>query len=409
MQVDKLHIVSFDVPFPPDYGGAIDVFYKVKSLYEAGCTIYLHCYEYGRGQAAELEKYCKEVYYYRRNTGISGISLSVPYIVCSRRNNDLLKNLQYIDAPILFEGVHTTYFLSHHSLQDRYKAIRTHNVEHEYYQKLADKESAFFKRTYFKTEAGLLKKYEASLHGANAILSLSMADNKHFSTLYPNAKNYFVPPFHPYNEVNSATGSGTYCLYHGNLSHPENRETAFFLLKDVIPFTETKFIIAGKKPAPDLVAACNSLPNCKLIADPGSATMDDLIAQAQVHVLPAFQQTGMKLKLLSALYGGRHVLVNEAMLYGTGLNSACHIADSSKAFVNKINELMRQPFTEQDKTSRAEQLIPYNKSEQCTTATWYYEYQTVVIYIIKHLQRLSLSPGHVLYVPHVQDIFEIIE
>ena len=47
-----LHIVSFDVPYPPDYGGAIDVYYKLKALHEEGIKIYLHCFEYGRGESA---------------------------------------------------------------------------------------------------------------------------------------------------------------------------------------------------------------------------------------------------------------------------------------------------------------------------------------------------------------------
>ena len=33
-----LHIISFDIPWPPNYGGVIDVFYKIKTLSEAGVT-----------------------------------------------------------------------------------------------------------------------------------------------------------------------------------------------------------------------------------------------------------------------------------------------------------------------------------------------------------------------------------
>ena len=29
----EVHIVSFDVPYPPNYGGVIDVFYKIKTLF----------------------------------------------------------------------------------------------------------------------------------------------------------------------------------------------------------------------------------------------------------------------------------------------------------------------------------------------------------------------------------------
>ncbi len=37
-----LHIIAFDIPFPPDYGGVIDVYYKIKTLSEAGVRIHLH-------------------------------------------------------------------------------------------------------------------------------------------------------------------------------------------------------------------------------------------------------------------------------------------------------------------------------------------------------------------------------
>ena len=28
----RLHVVSLQVPFPPDYGGVIDIYYKLKAL-----------------------------------------------------------------------------------------------------------------------------------------------------------------------------------------------------------------------------------------------------------------------------------------------------------------------------------------------------------------------------------------
>ncbi len=159
MQNKALHIVSFDVPYPPDYGGAIDVFYKIKALHSLGCKIYLHCYEYGRGEAEALQQYCEQAWYYQRDTGIKGLSLTKPYIVSSRCAEALLLRLQSIDAPILFEGVHTTYFLRHPSLKERFKAIRVHNVEHEYYHMLAQKAKNAFEKIFFSVESLLLKKY----------------------------------------------------------------------------------------------------------------------------------------------------------------------------------------------------------------------------------------------------------
>ena len=85
--INKLHIVSFDVPFPTNYGGVIDVFYKLKALHKQGVEIYLHVFEYGRGEQKELLNYCKEVFYYPRNSFIKSFFSRAPFIVKSRGND----------------------------------------------------------------------------------------------------------------------------------------------------------------------------------------------------------------------------------------------------------------------------------------------------------------------------------
>ncbi|MGN6476308.1 MAG: glycosyltransferase [Flavipsychrobacter sp.] len=349
----RLHIVSFDVPYPPDYGGAIDVFYKIKALKEAGAQIYLHCFAYGRQANRELEALCREVFYYPRITGLRGLSLTAPYIVHSRRNKLLLKRLMEIEAPILFEGVHTTHYLSDPGLKKRIKAVRTHNIESDYYEQLAIKEPTFTKRLYYKMESSLLGKYEHSLEDADCFFSLSSEDNKYFQNLYPQRNTSFIAPFHPYSRVMSFTGMGEYCLYHGNLSHPENKEAALYLLNKVFGQIDMEVIIAGREPGKEIFDACNSLSNCRLIANPSVHEMEQLIQDAHIHVLPTFQASGMKLKLLYALFCGRHVIANANMLHGTGLDNACIVANTTTQFVDSINDLRTTAFTANHVAQRA--------------------------------------------------------
>jgi hypothetical protein len=268
-----------------------------------------------------------------------------------------LQRLIEIDAPILFEGVHTTYYIGHPSLAQRQKAIRNHNVEWDYYRQLGNKESELFKKMFFRTESRLLKRYEEQLNATNVFLPLSMADAGYFEKLYPKAVTQFIAPFHPHEKVNSKTGTGTYCLYHGNLSHPENIEAALFLTQQVFSTIDTPLIIAGSNPDEKVVAACNAMHNCRLVANPNDATMRQLIKDAQIHVLPTFQPTGMKLKLLYALFNGRHVLVNDNMLNGTELDGLCHIAMSAQDLVANIRKLMHVPLTENDITHRNAALL----------------------------------------------------
>ena len=93
MKKIDLHIISFDIPLPADYGGVIDVFYKLKALHELGLSIHLHCFFSDRSGKPELEMYTTEVSYYERNQNILTALSTQPYIIQSRSSKKLLENL----------------------------------------------------------------------------------------------------------------------------------------------------------------------------------------------------------------------------------------------------------------------------------------------------------------------------
>lgn len=349
----KVHLVSFDIPFPADYGGAIDVFHKIRSLHLQGVEIYLHCSMYGeRRPSQELEKLCKKVWYYPRNTGWKGISLKFPYMVYSRRCKELLQNLQAIEAPILFDGVSTCFYLNAPELNDRWKVVRNQNIEQDYYFQLSRREKNLLKKGYYFLESILLKKYENQLSSANAFCTVAEHDHDFFKQKYPKAVHEYIPSFQPYDHINSSKGKGTFCLYHGNLGLAENREAVLYLLDEIIPQSQIPFIISGRHPDESLKKKMAQTANCTLIENPDMDKMNQLIHEAQIHVLPTFQETGLKLKLLHALFNGRHVLVNPSMVVGTRLEHICHVAQNATEFLNKINNLAETPFQEEELNSR---------------------------------------------------------
>lgn len=77
-----------------------------------------------------------------------------------------------------------------------------------------------------------------------------------------------------------------------------------------------------------------------------------MIAKAQVNILPSFNNTGIKLKLLNALYNGRHCLVNQAGVEGSGLEHLCTIAEDAEGFKKAIEELFYLPFEEEENEKR---------------------------------------------------------
>jgi len=64
-----------------------------------------------------------------------------------------------------------------------------------------------------------------------------------------------------------------------------------------------------------------------------------------MNILPAFQDTGIKLKLLVALFKGRHCIVNHKMVDNTGLESTCIITNDTADMIKTINRYSTIPFT----------------------------------------------------------------
>lgn len=341
----SLHIISFDNPYPPNYGGVIDVFYKLKALHDAGVEIYLHAFEYGRKPAPELNKFCKEVFYYQRRNFVNPFIGSLPYIVNTRNSEELLDNLLLHDAPILFEGLHTCYFLAHPAIRDRKKIVRMHNIEHEYYLKLEEVERNFFKKYFFAKESQRLREYEQVLQSADRILSISPNDHHYLLSKFRNVT--YIPAFHSNDEVSAVVGIGRYALYHGKLSVGENDEAARFLVEHVFSKLNVPFYITGDKPSPMLKAMVAQHQHIRIFDHLSTGQISELIQQAHINVLPTFQNTGIKLKLINVLYQGRFVLANDLMVNNTGLETLCERADTADDMIIAIDALMKKEFKQQ--------------------------------------------------------------
>lgn len=345
---NSLNIVSFDVPFPANYGGVIDVYYKLFWLKNAGVKIHLHCFSYGRKPAKELEAFCEKVYYYERKTGMLNNLSIVPYTVKSRQSTDLEKNLLSNDFPILFEVLHTCYLLNDERFKNRKKIYRHSNIEHDYYTELSKTEKRFAKKVYLKIEAWKLKRFEKIVRFADLILAVNQKDTAYFQKEYPNVKSVYLPSFHPNSSLTVKPGKGDYILFHGNLSVSENYEASVWLIKNVFSKISFQVVIAGLNPPEFLVKLVQEFSNIKLRVSPNEEEMTQLLRNAHIHALYTAQPTGLKLKLLNVLFKGRFVICNTHMIAGTGLidNRTLKLADTSEKFISLINESIFKEFTD---------------------------------------------------------------
>ena len=350
-----LHIISFDTPYPANYGGAIDVFYRLQALYRAGVRITLHCSYKGTLQHYdELESLCEKVYYYERDMSWLNIFTRLPYTVKGRINPILLENLLQDDDPILFEGLVSCYYLSHPMLAKRKKYFRGCNIEHDYYNGLARATNKLWKYVYYKIEARRLRRFEPIIRYADAALAISHQDEEHYRSTYPDLKVYYLPASHQNEKITASLGKGNYILYHGNLGVAENDKAAMWLCKHIIPqMPNVPFVIAGRQPTNELISTAQNLDNLTLIASPTQQELEALIHDAHIHLLVTFQATGLKLKLLNVLYQGRFVVTNPELVCGTELSSLCMVGKTPQELIQICTELMQQEFTSKELEKRS--------------------------------------------------------
>jgi hypothetical protein len=352
-----LHIVCLDVPYPVDYGGVFDLFHKIRALHAAGIQLHLHCFDYGRGEQEELKGYCAEIRYYPRCGGHKAFSHKLPYIVCSRSNGRLMEDLLEDDHPILLEGVHCSYLLNDQRFRDRKIILRLHNVEYRYYRQLYHAERSLLKKIYYLFESKLLRHYERSIADKVQILAVAEQDSDLYRDEFGASRVATLPVFVPFSEIRSREGTGCFCLYHGNLSIAENEEAVAWLLTKVFPGLRVPLIVAGKDPSARLIRLVGRYPQGCVIPNPSQEEMQDLIVKAQIHLLPSFHSTGIKLKLLNALFNGRHCVVNQQAVETTGLETGCRIANDAEEMRRLIGQLYRQPFTGDEVETRKKLLL----------------------------------------------------
>lgn len=356
-----LHIISLTVPYPVDYGGVFDLFYKLPALQQQGINIHLHCFDYGRGEQPELNKYCASVHYYKRHK--KNLFSTLPYIVGSRKNETLLTNLLKDDHPVLMEGIHCTYPLKDDRFKGRKCFVRLHNVEFEYYRDLDKAATSPFKKLYYKTESALLKRYEKSIVNKAFFLSVTEKDATVYRHEFDCETITHLPLFLPPWKVNAIPGMGGYCLYHGDLGIDANIKMVEWLVKKIFADMDISLKVAGKNPPSSLAKLVRPYRNINLVADPSESDMQELIAKAHINIIPSFSGTGIKLKLLNALFNGRHCLVNNATVKGTGLEHLCHIANTTDHLKDLIAQLYYQPFRDEELAARKQLLEQHFNNE----------------------------------------------
>ena len=92
--------------------------------------------------------------------------------------------------------------------------------------------------------------------------------------------------------------------------------------------------------------------------------MYELIYNAQINILHTRHTSGMKLKLLHALFIGRFCFANNTMVSGTGLENLCIVYNAFDQLIVIIKNTMKLDWQEKDLIERKNYLEQHFSNEQ---------------------------------------------
>ena len=343
MQDKILNIVAFDNPYPPNYGGVIDVYYKIKALYEIGFEIHLHCFvkeipkEYH-----ELQLITASVNFYKTDVKWYHIFSSLPISVISRRNHNLIKNLLSNNAPILFESLKTTCLVSDIRIKNRVKLLRLHNLEQNYFKGIAKSERNLLKKYFFFKEAKKFESYEV-WNSFDLVLTLSEFENLYL--IQKKISTRYVPVFHGNKEVGRLSEFGQNILFHGDLSTPDNLKVGLFLIDVFKELPDYELVIASSCKKEMIESRICNIPNITFVDLVDFNHLLELFEQAHICISWSFQNSGTKLKLINALFNSRFSLINENIIDDNKIVALCSVARNKEELKYKIKETMIKPYS----------------------------------------------------------------
>ncbi|MFY0603695.1 MAG: glycosyltransferase [Flavobacteriaceae bacterium] len=223
---------------------------------------------------------------------------------------------------------------------------------------MADSETHIFKKRFFKQELKKLKKYQTILKDVDGVFTISPFEQEYFQKkIGPHC--HYVPAFHHAFQKKHRKKNGSFVLYHGNVLVSENVKAALFLI-DIYKDSEFELVIASSYENEALMEEVSQHKNIILKKINTEKDLETLFNNAHINVLPTFQKTGIKLKLLNTLYQGKFVIANNYMVEDTGLENLCEIANSKEEFITITRELLKKDFTDDIVAKRIKTLAPFN-------------------------------------------------
>ncbi len=358
-------------PYPPRDGGSLAMFSLARALHTLGHQVTVltmftrkHKLTVEHHQAYTRFMDVHSVYVdagVRLGSLVYNILFSVkPYTASRFRSSffedELVRILSNSEFDIVqLEGLYLTQYIPAIKKCSSAKiALRAHNVEHEIWTRIADAETNYLKKKYFRLLAQRLKRFEEmAMNTYDLLVPITERDNVKFRQMGNTKPSHVCTAGvdiiqYPDDTVSTQLPTRAFTLYYlGSLDWIPNQEGLLWFINKVFrglhqKYHDLKLHVAGRNATRSLIhrLEVHGVVFHGEIEDPVSYSQN-----YSAMIAPCFSGSGMRMKVIEAMALCKPVITTTIGAEGLMAVNGEHlmIADEPESFANSIESLMKYP------------------------------------------------------------------
>lgn len=353
--------------YPPKDGGAIGIFNYTKAFHALGCEVTMLAmnttkHPYNIKDLPEEVRKLADIRSVAVDNAIKPISALIALLqnrsynierfISSEYNDRLIELLHEKQFDLVqLEGLYLSpYVETIRSFSETKIVMRSHNIEHEIWERSANNEKGFLKRWYLKILARQLRQYEISrLNKYDLMTSVTERDAQLLKQFGCELPIHVCPA--PYDETLLKPDKGKMefpsLFFIGALDWMPNTEGLEWFLKNVwgkisTQFPELKFYIAGRG------ADKTKIPEMKNVVVVGEVeNAYDFMNSKGVMIVPLLSGSGIRVKIIEGMALGKTIVTTTLGAEGIPCKDGQNIliADTPEAFAEKTAKCLNEKMT----------------------------------------------------------------
>lgn len=355
-------------PYPPSDGGTIAMNNITQGLINAGHTVKVMALETPKHPLRKdllPDSYCEATHI---ETAFVDTSIKIPSALKSFLTHQsyqvkrfyskafaakLAETLKRNHYDIVhLESVFTTPYIPVIRQYSQARIVlRTHNIEHLIWQRMARNEQNPARKWAIRAFSNQMKRYECSLGKMiDAFAAISTPDYQFFKELFTDVPGAVIPfgiDVDDYEPEEDYMASDKPELFHiGSMDWMPNVEGVEWFLDEVWPsvlaeFPEVTFTIAGRK----IPAEISSRNDRNVIIAGEVDSANEFMLSKDIMIVPILAGSGIRVKIIEGMALGKVVITTSIGAEGLDVENGKNIliADTPEEFVAAIEKCVRTP------------------------------------------------------------------